>query len=156
MIRIFVLPDPNIELCNEIGVWDNQLSDKNENVSPITWSSRKLRRICRSTITAETMATLDTIDVCAWLVHMFREVFDVEVRQTIIRTDNMSSYQAINSTTAVEEKRLRVDIAAIRECIRNKEVSIEWVSKENQLADVLTKQGADSMKLAQVLKQCHI
>ena len=132
------------------------LADKQQNVSPITWSSRKLRRICRSTITAETMATLDTIDVCAWLVHMFREVYDADVLQTIIRTDNMSSYQAINSTTSVEEKRLRVDIAAIRECINNKEVSIEWVSKENQLADVLTKQGADSTKLAQVLQQCHI
>ena len=102
------------------------------------------------------MATLDTIDVCAWLVHMFREVYDADVLQTIIRTDNMSSYQAINSATSVEEKRLRVDIAAIRECIKNKEVSIEWVSKENQLADVLTKQGADSTKLAQVLQQCHI
>ena len=132
------------------------LADKKEHVSPITWSSRKLRRICRSTITAETMATLDTIDVCTWLNHMFKEVFDVEILQTIIRTDNKSSYQAINSTTAVEEKRLRVDIAAIRECIKNKEVSIEWVSKENQLADVLTKQGADSVKLAQTLRACQI
>ena len=112
--------------------------------------------MCRSTITAETMATLDAIDVCAWLFHMFREVFDVEIRPTVIRTDNKSAYQAINSTTAVEEKRLRVDIAAIRECVRNNEVSIEWVSKENQLADVLTKQGADSTKLMKVLRECHI
>jgi transposase InsO family protein len=131
------------------------LADKSERVSPITWTSRKLRRVCRSTITAETMATLDAIDVCAWLFHMFRDVFDVEILPTVIRTDNKSSYQAINSTTSVEEKRLRVDIAAVRECIRNQEVCIEWVSKENQLADVLTKQGADSTKLAQVLRQCH-
>ena len=132
------------------------LANESERVSPITWTSRKLRRVCRSTITAETMATLDAIDVCAWLFHMFREVFDVEIRPTVIRTDNKSAYQAINSTTAVEEKRLRVDIAAIRECVRNNEVSIEWVSKENQLADVLTKQGADSTKLMKVLRECHI
>ena len=132
------------------------LADKTGQLSPITWASRKLRRVCRSTITAETMATLDTIDVCAWLSSMFREVLDVEVLKTVVRTDNKSAYDAINSTTAVEEKRLRVDIAAIRECVGNNEVEVQWVSKENQLADVLTKQGADSTKLLKVLSQKHL
>ena len=132
------------------------LADKLGQLSPITWTSKKLRRVCRSTITAETMAVLDTIDTCAWLASMFREVLDVEVLRTIVRTDNKSAYEAINSTTAVEEKRLRVDIAAIRECVRNNEVEMEWVNKENQLADVLTKQGADSTKLLKVLSQKHL
>ena len=54
------------------------------------------------------------------------------------------------------KKRTRVDIAAIRESVRRKEVSIEWIRKEHQLADVLTKQGADSSKLAAVLEKGHI
>ena len=87
---------------------------------------------------------------------MFREVLDVEVLKIVVRTDNKSAYDAINSTTVVEEKRLRVDIAAIRECVRNNEVEVQWVSKENQLADVLTKQGADSTKLLKVLSQKHL
>ena len=51
-------------------------------------------------------------------------------------------------------KRTSVDIAAIRESVRRKEVSIEWIRKEHQLA-VLTKQGADSSKLAAVLEKGH-
>ena len=132
------------------------LADNQGNISPITWASRKLRRVCRSTITAETMAMLDTIDLCVWLFSMFKEVLDIELSTSIVKTDNKSSYDAINSTTAVEEKRLRVDIAAIRECVRNKEISVQWVPKEDQLADVLTKQGADSTKLVKVLCQRHL
>ena len=80
----------------------------------------------------------------------------LEISTSVVKTDNKSGYDAINSTTAVEEKRLRVDIAAIRECVRNKEISVQWVPKEDQLADVLTKQGADSTKLVKVLCQRHL
>ena len=36
---------------------------------PITWISKKLRRICRSTIAAETMSLLDAVDTSVWLSH---------------------------------------------------------------------------------------
>ena len=60
---------------------------------------------------------------------------------TIVRTNNKSSYDNINSTTPADEKRTRVDIPAIRQSERRKEISLEWIRKENQLADVLTKRG---------------
>ena len=68
-----------------------------------------------------------------------------------IKTDNLSLVEAVHSTAAVEEKRLRVEMASIRESIRKNEIKVEWVNKEEQLADVLTKQGADSTKLMAVL-----
>ena len=45
-----------------------------------------------------------------------------------------------------------MDIAAIKEAIENKEIKIKWVEKHLQLADVLTKQGADSSLLVHVLR----
>ena len=132
------------------------LADAKRNVSPIAWCSKKLQRVCRSSLAAEVMAIVETIDMCVWLRYMISEVFDEEILTTIVRTDNKSLYDNINSTTPADEKRTRVDIAAIRQSVRRKEISLEWIRKENQLADVLTKQGADSTKLLSVLKSGRI
>ena len=128
------------------------MADDHGNTSPLFWSSRKLRRVCRSTLTAETMAMLDTVDSCVWLSHIINEICDDELKTTIIRTDCMSLKESIYSTTPIhEEKRLRVEIAAIRQSTRNNEIRVEWIDKEHQLADSLTKQGADSTKLLKTL-----
>ena len=132
------------------------LAEERGYASPICWSSRKLRRVCRSTLTAEAMAMLDAIDACIWLSHIVAEVADCDLQHVKVKTDNMSLVESVHSTTAVEEKRLRVEIASIRESIRNKEVSVEWVDKEKQLADVITKQGADSFKFMAVLQNRHL
>ena len=120
---------------------------------PISWGSRKLRRVCRSTIAAETMAVLDTIDVCVWLSFMINELLNQKLEKTIIKTDSKSLQQIVNSTTGVEEKRLRVEIAAIRENIERGNVQIDWVSTKGQLADVFTKKGVDNKSLLYVLKK---
>ena len=100
------------------------LADERGSVSPICWSSRKLRRVCRSTVAAETMAMLDAIDACIWLSHIISEVVDCDMGSIKVTTDNMSLYESVHSTTANEEKHLRVEIASIRESIRNKEVEV--------------------------------
>ena len=96
------------------------LSDDNNNVSPISWWSKKLRRVCKSTEAAETMAMLDAIDACIWISSLLKEIDDDKFKDIIIHTDNKSLFENIHSTTAVAEKRLRVEIAAIRESVRKK------------------------------------
>ena len=132
------------------------LADERGYISPLCWSSRKLRRVCRSTVAAETMAMLDGIDASIWLSHIISEISDFKVGSVKIKTDNMSLCESVHSTTANEEKRLRVEIASIRESIRRKEVEVEWVENQRQLADVLTKQGADSSKLMRALHNGHL
>ena len=121
-------------------------------VSPVSWTSKKVRRVCRSTLAAETMSMLDAMDTTIWLQHIVEELTGRRLKNTIIKTDNDSLQKAAYSTTAVEEKRLRVDIAAIRDEVRDRVIAVEWIEKEYQLADVLTKQGAGSEKLLGVLK----
>ena len=39
------------------------LNGKDGNISPLYWNSKKMKRVCRSTITAETMALLEASSV---------------------------------------------------------------------------------------------
>ena len=49
---------------------------------------------------------------------------------------------AIKSSTGVSSKRLKIDIAAIRESIESGEIKeVQWVQEKYQVADVLTKSG---------------
>ena len=132
------------------------LKGKNGKVAPLSWASRKIRRVCRSTLTAETLALLEVSETCFWLSNIINELLNDTLETTEIFTDNKSLYEAAHSTTAVEEKRLRVDIAAIRQSITRKEFVLKWIETKLQLADTLTKQGADATKLLETLKssQC--
>ena len=129
------------------------LKGKNGKISPLSWSSRKIKRVCRSTLTAETMALLEVSETCIWLSHIINELLHDSLETTEIFTDNKSLFEAAHSTTSVEEKRLRVDLAAIRQSISRKEFTLQWIDTKHQLADALTKQGADSTKLLQTLKE---
>ena len=72
---------------------------------------------------------------------------------TIIRTDNRDLYDAAHSTKAVEEKRLRVELGSIRESVSKQEIVLEWVTGKEQIADSLTKQGANINLLVNVLNE---
>ena len=129
------------------------LKGKNGKISPLSWTSRKIKRVCRSTLTAETMALLEVSETCFWLSHIINELINDELETTEIFTDNKSLFEAAHSTTAVEEKRLRVDLAAIRQSISRNEFTLQWIDTKHQLADALTKQGADAAKLLDALKE---
>ena len=51
----------------------------------------------------------------------------------------------------VSEKRLRIEMGVIYEMIHDNKMSIKWIEASKQLADSLTKRGASSSKLNQVL-----
>ena len=128
------------------------LSGQSGKMVPISWSSRKLRRVVKSTLAAEAMALLDAIDDNIWLTNILNEMLGLKIEISVFNTDNMSLVDAIHSTKPTEEKRLRVDIAGIKESVEKKEFEIRWIKKEQQLADVLTKQGADNHLLLDVLR----
>ena len=62
--------------------------------------------------------------------------------------DNKSVTQALCSTKLVDDRRLRLDVASIKECIQKNEINaVRWIPGEDQLADCMTKRGASSYKL---------
>ena len=53
--------------------------------------------------------------------------------------DSNNCFQAVNSTRFVEDKRLRLDIVHIQECIQDRNVSVYWLSIGRMLTDCLKK-----------------
>ena len=67
-------------------------------------------------------------------------------------TDNESLFRTANTTHLVDDKRLRVELSSIRQQISDKEIILHWIDTKNQLADCLTKLGASSKLLINVLE----
>ena len=131
------------------------IAGQNGDFNLISWQSKRLRRIARSTIAAETLAIMSASESSILLSTQISEILGLESRVPItLVTDNESLANAVRTTTSVEEKRLRIDIAALREMTSSGEIhEVKWVPTEHQLADCLTKQGAKIDHLLSLIKR---
>ena len=132
--------------------------DDKGSISPLCWCSRRIRRVVRSTIAAETLAMADALDSALFLSSLYTElVFGVsnpKLQRVLCFTDNKSLWEAVKSNKAVTEKRLRVEIEGIKESIENGQVEkLIWIHNSKQLADCLTKKGASAVPMLKVLEQ---
>ena len=66
--------------------------------------------------------------------------------------DNHSLYDNVYSVKNVSEKRLRIDIAILKEMVQNGELKVFWVDSKTQVADVLTKKGVNPLRIAKVFE----
>ena len=94
--------------------------------------------MAHSTLTAETLALCDAIDAVINLRDMLHEIIG---HKLIIRcfVDNKSLVDSVKSLKNPQEKRLRTDIASIRESVATEHVELTHVSSGMQFADCLTK-----------------
>ena len=127
--------------------------DNSGNCAPLSWASKKARRVARSTLAAETLSASEAADTAVFLKMILEEILDVDIPPVTVLVDNKSLYEAVRSTSLLAEKRLLVELAALREMQDKKEISVEWISTRQQLADSLTKAGANRQKLVDVLCQ---
>merc|ERR1712107_412497 len=110
---------------------------------PLSWESGKIQRVVNSTIAAEMLACKKGLEDSFFLKTIFEEMlrrkFDIHAL-----VDHKGAVQSINSTNTMIDKRLRIDTAAIRQMIDRKEVtSVAHCPGKDQLADCLTKRGAE-------------
>lgn len=132
------------------------LSDKFNNIAPIAWSSIKLKRVARSTLAAETLALTDGCDTSFFIASLAKEIIYPKFPKDIAiegYTDNHSLYETLKSTNSVLDRRLRVEISALREMCENNELSINWIEKQCQLSDVLPKTGTSPQSLIDNLQK---
>jgi len=144
----------NLENGNSQGGHLVMIRDKNQVVCPIFWKSNKVRRVARSTLAAETLAFTDGTDSSYFISKLAIECGLVNPTNKIVAyTDNKSLFDSASTTSLVTDRRLRVEISAIRELKEKDEISIHWIPKENQLADCLTKKGASTTNLSRLLEK---
>ena len=126
--------------------------------TPIAWSSYRIRRISRSTLTAETLAMADAADAGFHLAALMSEVFYHNSKDQVnftCFTDCESLFKAAQTTNVVGEKRLRIELGGIRESVEKGEYIVKWVESKDQLADALTKAGASTKKLRKTIESNH-
>ena len=128
------------------------LKDRNGKRCPILWQSRKVRRVVKSTLSAETMALLDCAEAAVYIGYIFSEVSGCHPLQVNCFVDNKSLVDALYSTHQIEDRRLRIDMAVLRGMLESKEVRhVHWVASAQQLADCLTKRGASTVQLREAV-----
>ena len=109
---------------------------------PIWWKSRKARRVAKSTIEAEALSLGESIEGAIYFNSLWKEVTGERKLNVKVKTDSKTLTRAIKSATGVSSKRLKIDIACIKEAIEMEEITeVEWISGSEQVADVLTKRG---------------
>ena len=119
---------------------------------PLTWESCKIQRVVNSTLAAEMLACKKGAEEAFFLKTLLEEItgssFAIKINCWV---DHKGAVQSINSTNSMIDKRLRIDTAAIRQMLERGEIStVSHCPGKDQLADCLTKRGADGSQLLKV------
>ena len=154
-VEVVVYTDSSFNNLDDGGSQGGQivfLKDQFNRSCPISWRSTRVRRIARSTLAAEALSFADGMDTANFVYQLADKLQLIKKNSPIIGiTDSRSLYDAANTSTQISDRRLRVELSAIRDTKDKGEMNIVWTNKENQLADVLTKKGASSNALLEVV-----
>ena len=132
------------------------LVGENGKSCPLAWESKKIRRVVKSTLAAESLSASDAADVCYYLGCLLSEILfgasNGNVIPIVSYVDNYSIFENVYSTKSVSEKRLRIDIASLKQLIQEGHVDLKWIESSRQLADCLTKKGVNTMPLMGIIE----
>ena len=133
------------------------LMAENGQCSPLFWQSKRIRRVVRSTLAGETIALTEGIDNAIFIATLFSELTTGEANSKLLPiicvVDNRSLCEAIKSNKCVAEKCLRLEIANIKELIKYEQINkVKWTDTKCQLADCLTKKGANTRNIISALR----
>ena len=95
------------------------LKDSNQKCCPLYWNANKIKRVVRSTIAAEALSLQEGLESGFYYRSMIENILSIASNTIpiVAYVDNKSVIEAVYSTKLVDDKRLRVDIAAISESL---------------------------------------
>ena len=135
------------------------LVGENNKSTAIAWSCSKIKRVVRSTLSAEMLSLTETLEhACALkaiILELTGKISDnIQIEAYI---DNKSVQDAIYSTKSVKDKKLCIDVEAIKKMLSKKEVNkVQWIAGEKMIANPLTKRGAASWDLLSAIQKGHL
>ena len=109
-------------------------------MNPISWQSRKIKRIVKSMLASETLALLEGMDNAFSISMLLGELLRNNQKTIPIKcfVDNSDLVEAIKSTKLVADKRLRIEIVSIKEMLDEGEIcSITWLKSNDQITKVV-------------------
>ena len=135
------------------------LADSSLNCCPLMWKSTRIKRVVKSTLAAETLAFVEGCDMAFLMAKIIAEIISNK-RDTVLpivcMTDNKSLFEAAQTVKTIKDTRLRVEMSIVREMLEKNEIRIQWIQSNQQLANVLTKNGAPCEPLLKVLRNGHL
>ena len=97
----------------------------NNRAVPITWKSKKSERLTKLPMASETMALAESADAGHFPVLMSKEIFGLKtVPRVFCKTDNKSLEEYLKSSKVMQDLRLIVDIARLREIVKFGDINI--------------------------------
>ena len=100
----------------------------NGRAAAVTWQSKKLDRITQSPLASEVMAVVDAADSGFLAASIVQEILGLKKIPSIeLCTDSKSLQEHLGTKKVIQDPRLRVDTARLREMTEIGEVEIRWV-----------------------------
>ena len=122
----------------------------------VCWQSKRLKRVARSSLTAEAIGMSDALDAAIYTAALYSDMMLGKSDKLLpieVMTDNRSLIDNISSKKLVTEKRLRIELSAIKEVLSDQTQNrVIWVPTKKQLADVLTKHGPSVLPLLSAIE----
>ena len=111
----------------------------NLNGGAITWASRLQPTVAASTTEAEYMAAAATVKEALWLRKLLRDL-SLDITCITIKADSQSAIKLLkNPIVSNRSKHIDVVHHFARERVARNEVTFEYISTDNMVADSLTK-----------------
>jgi hypothetical protein len=109
----------------------------------IGYSSTKCKRITRAVLASELYSMVAGVDIAISLSTTFNLIckqLGISSFPTIVCTDSFSLYECLVKLGTTSEKRLMIDILALRQSYERRELAeIRWIDGDSNLADAMTK-----------------
>ncbi|KID81060.1 hypothetical protein MGU_11545 [Metarhizium guizhouense ARSEF 977] len=107
----------------------------------VTYSSTKSKRVTRSALASELYSMVQGADMAyATTLAMITDQLDIPQIPTILCTDSFSLYECLVKLGTTKEKRLMIDIMALRQSYERREIyEIRWINGQDNPADAMTK-----------------
>jgi len=129
--------------------WAGDLEDRRSTIGFVfmmgggatSWSNKQQPTIALSTTEAEYMASTQATKEAICMINLMKELgYMKEKKATVIRCDNQGAISLTkNPTQHARTKHIDVEHHFVRERVENGEVTFEYCSTEEMVADVLTK-----------------
>ncbi|KAE8684274.1 hypothetical protein F3Y22_tig00111146pilonHSYRG00032 [Hibiscus syriacus] len=105
-----------------------------------TWMSKKQPIVTLSTCEAEYVAATSCVFHAIWLRNLLKEIGLIQEEPTKVCVDNKSAI-ALAKNPVFHDRSKHIDIRYhyIRECVARKDVEVEYVKSQDQVADIFTK-----------------